>query len=119
MEYNLADLYEAVADVVPDNMALASGDVHYTYAELEKRANRLAHYLRHLGVRCENPVGVYLNRSIEQVVAILGVMKAGGAYVPLDPDYPAERIRFMLEDSGVPVLLTRDATVSFLRLSGA
>ena len=78
-----------------------------TYAELNARANQLAHYLRRLGVGPDVCVGVCLDRSLYLVVALLGVLKAGGAYVPLDPAYPAERLAFMLEDAQVPVLLTQ------------
>jgi amino acid adenylation domain-containing protein len=77
-----------------------------TYAELNARANRLAHHLRALGVGPETPVGVCLNRSVEAVMALLAILKAGGAYVPLDPAYPRERLAFMLEDTAAPVILT-------------
>ncbi len=77
-----------------------------TYEELNRRVNQLAHYLRKLGVGPDVPVGVCLDRSIELVVALLGVLKAGGAYLPLDPAYPPERLRYMLADAQVPVLIT-------------
>ncbi len=71
------------------------------YAELEERANQLAHRLIALGVGPEVPVGVMMLRSLDLVVALLGVLKAGGAYVPMDPDYPPDRLALMMEDSGV------------------
>ena len=77
-----------------------------TYAELNERANRLAHHLRALGVGPEVLVGICLERSVDLVIGVLGVLKAGGAYVPLDPSYPAERLAFMLEDAQVAVLIT-------------
>lgn len=77
------------------------------YQELNTRANQLAHHLQKLGVGTETVVGIYLERSLELVVAILGVLKAGGAYLPLDPDYPAGRLNFMLSDTRAPVLLTQ------------
>ncbi|HYJ80694.1 MAG TPA: amino acid adenylation domain-containing protein, partial [Longimicrobiaceae bacterium] len=80
-----------------------------SYAELEARANRLAHHLRALGVGPEVPVGVLLPRTPDLVVALLGVLKAGGAYVPLDPAYPPERVAYVLGDTRVPVLLTDSA----------
>ena len=72
-----------------------------SYAELDKRANQLAHQLIALGVGPEVPVGVMVPRSVEMVVALLGVLKAGGAYVPMDPDYPPDRLALMMEDSEV------------------
>ena len=78
-----------------------------TYGELNQRANKLAHYLRSLGVGPEVRVGICFERSHEMLVAVLGILKAGGAYVPLDPNYPADRLAFMLEDASVRVLLTQ------------
>ncbi|PZT52322.1 AMP-binding protein, partial [Paenibacillus silvae] len=78
-----------------------------TYAELNVRANRLAATLRTSGIGRESIVGILAERSVDLLVAVLAVWKAGGAYVPLDPDYPADRVRFMLEDSGAEVLLTQ------------
>lgn len=79
-----------------------------TYAELNAKANRLAHRLCGLGVGPEALVGIYMERSLELVVAILAVLKAGGAYVPLDPDYPTQRLEFMLRDAQVAALLTQE-----------
>jgi amino acid adenylation domain-containing protein len=81
-------------------------DQRLTYGALNRRANQLAHHLRALGVGPETLVGVCLERSLELVVALLGVLKAGGAYVLLDPEYPAERLAFMLADAGTPIVLT-------------
>ncbi|HEX7242294.1 MAG TPA: amino acid adenylation domain-containing protein, partial [Longimicrobiaceae bacterium] len=92
----------------PDTAAITSGERSLTYAGLEERAGRLAARLRALGVGPEVRVGVCLERSPESVVAVLGVMKAGGAYVPLDPAYPDARLAFMVADSGVRVLVTRE-----------
>src|SRR5262249_8375078 len=80
-----------------------------TYAQLNARANQLAHHLSRLGVGPEVLVGICAERSLEMVVGLLGILKAGGAYVPLDPDHPAERLAFMLEDTQAPVLLTQQA----------
>ncbi|MFZ5918976.1 MAG: amino acid adenylation domain-containing protein [Chloroflexota bacterium] len=101
------ELFEAVAAREPEAAAVVFGDESLTYAELNRRANRLAHYLQRLGVRPETLVGICTERSIEMIVGILGVLKAGGAYVPLDPAYPTERLAFMLEDAGVLILLTQ------------
>ena len=108
------ELFEEQAARTPEAMALVFEDERLTYAELNRRANRLAHHLRALGLGPDQLVGVCVDRSVELVVAILGVLKAGGAYVPLDPDYPTERIRFMIADSQVGVLLTQEHLVDTL-----
>ena len=79
-----------------------------TYRELNERANRLAHSLRKSGVGPEVPVAVCLERSLEVVISLLGILKAGGVYLPLDPAFPKQRIAFMLEDSRASVLLTKE-----------
>lgn len=95
-----------VLDTPSDPAVWAEGQT-LTYAELNTRANQLAHHLRKLGVGPNKLVGVYVERSVEMVVALLGVLKAGGAYVPLDPEYPPERIAFILAETAAPVLLTQ------------
>ncbi|HEY0735673.1 MAG TPA: amino acid adenylation domain-containing protein [Herpetosiphonaceae bacterium] len=80
-----------------------------SYAELNARANQLAHYLRDLGVGPDQPVGLFLPRSLDLLIAVLAILKAGGAYLPLDPTYPAERLQFMLANAGAPVVLTHAA----------
>ncbi|HLM44056.1 MAG TPA: condensation domain-containing protein, partial [Myxococcaceae bacterium] len=112
-------LFEAQARRSPGAVAVVHEGEALTYAELEGRANRLAHHLRVLGVGPEVRVGVCVERSVEMVVALLGVLKAGGAYVPLDPAYPAERLRYMLEDSGASVLLAQEHLLEGLPESSA
>ena len=90
----------------PDRIAIAFEEEQITYAQINERANRLAHYLQTRGVARGVLVGICLGRSTEMIVAILAVLKAGGAYVPLDPAYPAQRLAFMIEDSGVRLVLT-------------
>ncbi|WP_422889303.1 non-ribosomal peptide synthase/polyketide synthase [Pseudomonas chlororaphis] len=92
----------------PDAPALAFGEQQLSYAQLNRRANRLAHRLMAAGVGPDVLVGLAVERSIEMVVGLLAVLKAGGAYVPLDPEYPRERLAYMLEDSAVKLLLTQD-----------
>ena len=99
-------LFEARAEEKPGREALVWGEVRTTYGELARRADRLARRLAALGIGPEVPVGVCSRRSPEMVVGMLAVLKAGGAYLPLDPKYPRERLRFMLEDAGAPVVLT-------------
>jgi amino acid adenylation domain-containing protein len=100
--------FEAQAARTPDGVAVTYEGDSLTYAELNGRANQLAHYLRRRGVGPEARVGICLERSLEMVVGILAILKAGGAYVPLDPAYPADRLAFILADSATPVLLTRE-----------
>nr|QEO74315.1 condensation domain-containing protein [uncultured bacterium] len=92
----------------PEAVAVVAGDERLTYAELDARAELVGRYLRHSGVRAEARVGVLMERGVGMVVAILGVLKAGGAYVPLDSEYPEARLRWMMEDAGVGVLLTEE-----------
>jgi len=90
----------------PEAVALIAGNRSLCYSELHESANRLGHFLRKLGIREEDRVAVCLDRSVEMIVAILGIMKAGAAYVPIDPQYPEERVRYMLQDSNAGVVIT-------------
>jgi amino acid adenylation domain-containing protein/thioester reductase-like protein len=113
-------LYEAEAERMPDAVAvvvpaLASDgyqEQRLTFRELNRRANRVAHYLRSQGAGPEVPVGICLERSIEMIVAVLGVLKAGAAYVPLDPSYPDERLHYMARDAQIRLLLTRNGLMA-------
>ncbi|MEH2084714.1 MAG: amino acid adenylation domain-containing protein [Nostoc sp.] len=107
-------LFEEQAERTPDAVALVWENQQLTYQQLNCRANSLAHYLKSLGVGADVLVGICVERSIEMVVGLLGILKAGGAYVPLDPEYPSERLRFMLEDAKVGVLLTQQQLVERL-----
>ena len=100
----------------PSATALVVGDQALTYAQLDARANRLAHWLVRHGVGPEVCVGLAVERSVEMVVGLLAILKAGGAYVPLDPSYPAERLAYMASDSGVTLLLTQSQVRAALRL---
>ncbi|MBD1938352.1 non-ribosomal peptide synthetase [Microcoleus sp. FACHB-68] len=103
----LHQLFETQVEKTPDAVALIFEQQQLTYRELNQKANQLAHYLQSLGVNPEVLVGIYLERSLETIIGILGILKAGGAYLPIDPAYPKERLAFMLEDAQVPVLLTQ------------
>ncbi|MDQ6893669.1 MAG: amino acid adenylation domain-containing protein [Acidobacteriota bacterium] len=100
------ELFQRQAERTPDAPAVRDGRESVTFRELDRRANRLAHFLRGRAVKPETAVGVCLERSARIPEALLGVLKAGGAWVPLDPAFPAERLAFMLLDSGAKVLLT-------------
>ncbi|MGW0433455.1 amino acid adenylation domain-containing protein [Micromonospora sp. NPDC003197] len=106
VEQTLPELFEAQARRRPDAVALVFGDTEVSYAELDRRADRLAHRLRRLGVGPDTLVALHLQPSVATVEAILGVLKAGGAYVPLNLAYPRERLEFILTDTGAPVLIT-------------
>ncbi|WP_147481819.1 non-ribosomal peptide synthetase, partial [Actinomadura harenae] len=96
---SLAELFEAQVARTPDAAAVVFGDVRWTYAELDARADRIAHALRARGVGHEDLVGVLLDRSADLVAVLAGVLKAGAAYLPIDPSYPAEHVEFMLADA--------------------
>ncbi|MFJ4454606.1 amino acid adenylation domain-containing protein [Pseudomonas sp. NPDC089392] len=106
-ERSIHQLIEAQVFATPDAPALVFAEQTLTYAELNRRANRLAYKLREQGVGPDVLVGIAMERSLEMVIGLLGIVKAGGAYVPLDPDYPQDRLSYMFEDSGIALLLTQ------------
>jgi non-ribosomal peptide synthetase component F len=101
--------FEEQVQRTPEAVAVTCEGQRLKYAELNRRANRLANRLRRLGVGPEVKVGLCLERSVEMIVALLGILKAGGAYVPLEPAWPMERLAFVLQDAQVPVLVTQKA----------
>ena len=105
------ELFEEQAERTPDAIAVVYEDNKLTYRELNQHANQVARYLMKSGVRPEKLVAICMERSLEMIVGILGIMKAGGAYVPLDPEYPKDRLGFMLEDTQAPILLTQKRLV--------
>ncbi len=112
-------LFEAQAKGSPAALAVGFEGETLTYAELNARANRLAHHLRGLGVGPEVVVGLCVERGIDMVVGLLGILKAGGAYLPLDPGFPASRIAFMLRDASVRVLVTQESLQDLLDAGSA
>ena len=115
----LHELIEQRAIEGPDTIAVVQGAQQVTYRELNASANQLARYLRDQGVDRETLVGICVDRSIEMAVSLLAIAKAGGAYLPMDPAYPAERLRYMLDDSRVSVLLTQQHLVDSIPESEA
>ncbi len=105
----IPDLFEAWARRTPEKIALAFGDERVTYEELNRRANQLAHHLRAYGVGEETHVGIYIERSVEMILAVLGVLKAGATYVPLETSYPEQRLLFLLDDANVQLVLSVEA----------
>jgi amino acid adenylation domain-containing protein len=118
-------MFEAQSAKTPDAVAVIFEEpetcniASITYRELNEKANQLAYYLRNLGVKPEVIIGICVERSLEMVVAILGVLKAGGAYVPIDPNFPLERIGLILEDTQTPILLTQQRLLPNLPASTA
>jgi amino acid adenylation domain-containing protein len=114
VEKTLVHLFEEQVARSPGAVAVEYEGTRLSYRHLNDRADQLARYLRCLGIGPEVMVGLYMERSLEMVVGIYGIIKAGGAYVPLDPEYPQDRIAFMVADTQVPVLLTQKHLVSNL-----
>jgi amino acid adenylation domain-containing protein len=112
-------LFEEQVERSPDAIAVVFEDQQLTYRDLNDRANRIARYLQKLGVGPEVLVGICVERSVDMVAGLLGILKTGGAYVPLDPAYPRQRLAFILSDSQVPVLLTQQKLVAALPESQA
>ena len=114
LEVCLHHLFERRAEQSPQAIALSCNGLHISYADLNRRANQLAHYLQALGVGPETLVALYLERSPEMLVAILAVLKAGGAYVPLDPACPRQRLGFLIADAQAALVLTETSRVDDL-----
>jgi putative pyridoxal-dependent aspartate 1-decarboxylase len=110
----LHQLFEEQVEKTPDAVAVVFEDQQLTYRQLNAKANQLARYLQHLGVKPEMLVGICVERSLEMVIGLLAILKAGGVYVPLDPHYPQERLSYMIADSGVAVLLTQSSLLPSL-----
>ncbi|MHC5857702.1 non-ribosomal peptide synthetase [Nostoc sp.] len=110
-------LFEAQVEKTPNNIAVVYEDQQLTYAELNRKANQLAHYLQTLGVKPEVVVGLCVERSLEMIIGLLGILKAGGAYLPLDPALPNEGLAFRLQDAQVSVLLTQQQLVANLPIN--
>ncbi|MCU1775583.1 non-ribosomal peptide synthase/polyketide synthase [Pseudomonas sp. 14P_5.3_Bac1] len=117
-ERGIHQLIEDQVQRTPSAPALVFGETTWTYAQLNARANQLAHALREQGVGPDVLVGLCVERSVEMVVGLLAILKAGGAYVPLDPEYPQERLAYMIEDSGITLLLSQQSLLAILPVEG-
>ncbi len=111
-------IFEQQSKLTPDNIAVVFEDQQISYAQLNAKSNQLAHYLQKKGIKPDVAVGIYSDRSLEIIIAILATLKAGGAYLPLDPKLPAENLCFRLQDADVPVILTKQHLVKNLSESG-
>lgn len=109
VELTIVDMLEAQVARTPDHVAVVYKEQQLTYAELNAKANQLAHYLRKQGVKEDSLVAICVDRSLDMMVGIWGILKAGAAYVPIDPEYPAERIEYILADSKVLILLSQQS----------
>ena len=105
-QYTFIDLISVQAGRTPDATAVVFDDTRLTYRQLEERSNQIAHHLRNLGVTSETLVPICIERSLNMIAGIIGIMKAGGVYIPIDPEYPADRISYMLDDSDAKWLVT-------------
>src|SRR5215467_7205581 len=115
----IPELVSAQAAATPNAIALTHGTRSLSYQELDRRADRVAHALRSLGVGTDVVVGLYLDRSIAMIVGALGILKAGGAYLPLDPSYPRDRLAFLWNDAQAPILVTGQCLADTLPLRAA
>ncbi|NEW06408.1 amino acid adenylation domain-containing protein [Paenibacillus sp. SYP-B3998] len=106
-EKTIHRMFEEQVELGPDAVAVVFEEAHLTYRELNERANQLARTLREAGVEADQLVGIMTERSLAMMVGIMAILKAGGAYVPIDPEFPEERIRYLLEDSGAKLLLVQ------------
>jgi amino acid adenylation domain-containing protein len=114
LESTFLQLFAEQVAADPNRPAVIAGEKWLTYGELNARANQLAHRLRSLGAGAESLVGICIDRSLDMAVGILGILKSGAGYLPIDPDYPSQRLQWMLEDSGVSLVITQNGLVSKL-----
>ena len=119
LDHSVQQLIEAQVAATPNATALVFGDQQLSYHQLNQRANQLAHKLMELGVGPDALVGIATERSLEMVIGLLAVLKAGAAYVPLDPEYPQDRLSYMIEDSGIGLLLTQQHLLTQLPIPAA
>ncbi|MCK4259319.1 MAG: amino acid adenylation domain-containing protein [Halanaerobiales bacterium] len=117
-EKTIQRLFEEQVQRTPDNIAVLFEETQLTYSQLNEKANQLARKLRSLGVQADSIVGIMVERSLEMIIGIMGVIKAGGAYLPIDPNYPKKRIEYMLQDSESKILLSTESSVNQVEFNG-
>lgn len=108
------ELFELQVERAPEATAVVFGNEQWTYRQLNEQANKLARYLRQIGVSLDMPVGLFINRSVQMVIGLLGILKAGGAYVPYDPTYPKARLATMFQEVPISILLTQESLINHL-----
>ncbi len=111
-------LFEQQVEKTPDAIAVVFENQYLTYRELNNQANQVAHYLQQLGVVPEVIVGICLERSLEMIIGLLGILKAEGAYLPLDPNYPQERLKFMIKDANISIIITHSSLAPLIKCWG-
>ncbi len=111
-------LFEDQAQRTPHEVAVVFADRQLTYQELNARANQFAHYLQSLGIKTESLVGISIERSLEMIIGLLGILKAGAAYIPLDPTYPADRVAYIIANSAAELLVTTSNLLAVLPADG-
>ncbi len=110
----IIELFEEQVNLYPDKHAVVFKDNYLTYNQLNEKVNQLARVLRNAGLIANDPVAILVERSIEMIIGIYGILKAGGCYVPIDPEYPQQRIDFIIKDSGSKILITQDKFISII-----
>ena len=110
----IIELFEEQVNLYPDKHAVVFKDNYLTYNQLNEKVNQLARVLRNAGLIANDPVAILVERSIEMIIGIYGILKAGGSYVPIDPEYPQQRIDFIIKDSGSKILITQDKFISII-----
>ena len=113
----IIDLFDEQVKATPDKVAIEFGGDSLSYRQLEEKSNQLAHYLIDKGIKKDSLVGICLNRSLEMIIGLLGILKSGGAYVPIDSEYPEERIKFILQDTAAPIVLCTGTEVANLEFA--
>ncbi|MCP5063073.1 MAG: amino acid adenylation domain-containing protein [Ignavibacteriae bacterium] len=116
---NVVVLFEKQVNTYPNAKAVVYKQGYLTYSELNKRSNKLAHYLTNKGIGVEDLIGICIDRSYEMIISILGILKAGATFVPLDPEYPKDRLSYMIHDANLSFILTNEKTAKSIPKNGA